>query len=155
MKHGHTAARPAKSHKEKGQGVLINVYKYLIIWCTRGRAKLFSVVPRQRTRDNGHKVKYKEFHLNLWKPIYSVWVSEHRSRLPREIVEFPSLGIFKTWLDMALSNLLYLCSCFEQEELDKTKSRGVFQLQLFCDSVTLESKLKTKKDHIWPNLAKQ
>ncbi|KFP52245.1 hypothetical protein N323_06435, partial [Cathartes aura] len=55
---------------------------------------------------NGYKLKYMEFHLNVRKNFYTVRVTEHWNRLPREAVESPSLDIFKTWLDTAMSNLL-------------------------------------------------
>jgi len=35
-------------------------------------------------------------------------VVKHWHRLPREVVNAPSLETFKVWLDRALSNLIYL-----------------------------------------------
>lgn len=37
------------------QGGLLNVYKYLKGDCKEGKVRLFSVVPSDRTRVNGHK----------------------------------------------------------------------------------------------------
>ncbi|KFV83259.1 hypothetical protein N308_12957, partial [Struthio camelus australis] len=55
---------------------------------------------------NRHKLKRGRFCLNLRKNFFSVRVAEHWSRLPREVVESPSLEIFKTRLDVILGNVL-------------------------------------------------
>lgn len=47
------------------------------------------------------------------KKLFTVKVIKEWLRLPREAVESPSLELFKTWLDMTLSNWLYL-TLFEQ-----------------------------------------
>ncbi|KFV88835.1 hypothetical protein N308_13770, partial [Struthio camelus australis] len=55
---------------------------------------------------NGQKLKHRKFHLNLRKNFFTVLVTQHWSRLPREVVEPPSLEIFKTCLDVILGNML-------------------------------------------------
>jgi len=64
------------------------------------------VVPRDRTRGNGHKLKLKKFHLNMRKNFFPLRVMEPWNRLPREVVKSPSLEKFKTRLDKVLYSLL-------------------------------------------------
>ena len=47
-----------------------------------------------------------ELRLNMRKTFFPLRVTEHWKRLPREVVESPSLEIFKTCLDKVLCNLL-------------------------------------------------
>jgi len=63
------------------------------------------VVPSDRTRGNGHEVKHRKFCLKMRKNFFTVRVTESWNRLPREVVESPSLAIFKTRLDKVLFNL--------------------------------------------------
>jgi len=55
-------------------------------------------------RGNGHKLKHRMFCTNVHKNFFTVRLTEHWKRLPREIVESPSLEMFKTCLET------YLCS---------------------------------------------
>jgi len=69
-------------------------------------AKLFSVVPSDRTRGNGHKVEQRKLQLNPRKNFFPLRVTEPWPRLPREAVESPSLEIFRIRLDKVLCSLL-------------------------------------------------
>ncbi|KFW71510.1 hypothetical protein AS28_08887, partial [Pygoscelis adeliae] len=55
---------------------------------------------------NGFKLKEGRFTLVIRKKFFTVRVVRHWNRLPREVVDAPSLEMFKTRLDEALSNLL-------------------------------------------------
>lgn len=57
-------------------------------------------------------------------------VTEHWKRLPRDVVDFPPLEIFKSCLDVALGNLLWV---LEQGGFDQMTSRSPFKPQSFFD----------------------
>ena len=87
-------------------GNVINVSNYLKRGCKDNRARLFSVVPSDGTRDNGHKLKHRRLPLTIKKHFFTVKVTNHWHRLPREVVESPFLEIFKSHLDTVLGNQL-------------------------------------------------
>jgi len=94
--------------KRRLRGDLVNANKYLQGGCQEDGARLFSVVPSDRTRSNGHKLKQKKFRLNMRKNFFPLRVTEPRPRLPREVLESPSLEIFKRRLDADLCSLLWV-----------------------------------------------
>ncbi|KFQ38756.1 hypothetical protein N332_03786, partial [Mesitornis unicolor] len=55
---------------------------------------------------NGFKLEEGRFRLDIRKKFFTVKVLRHWHRLPREVVDAPSLEAFKARLDMALSNLV-------------------------------------------------
>lgn len=64
------------------------------------------MVPSARTRCNGHKVEHGRFPLTIKKDFFTVWVMGPWHGVPREVLECPSLKIFKSRMDIVLGNLL-------------------------------------------------
>lgn len=52
---------------------LMHVYKYLKEGCRQDVFRLFSVVPSDMIRGNGHKLKHRRFHVNISKHIFLLW----------------------------------------------------------------------------------
>ncbi|KFW71672.1 hypothetical protein AS28_14093, partial [Pygoscelis adeliae] len=55
---------------------------------------------------NGFKLKESRFRLDIRNKFFTMKVVKHWHRLPREVVDAPSLEVFKARLDGALSNLV-------------------------------------------------
>jgi len=92
------------------------------------------VVPSDRTRGNGHKLKPRKFQLKM--NFFPLRVTEPWPRLPREVVESPSLEIFQTRLDAVLCSLLWVTLLGQGVELgDPQRSLPTPAMLGFCDSV--------------------
>jgi len=68
--------------------------------------RLISRACSHRTRDNGLKLKEGRFRIDIRKKSFTMRVVKHWHRLPREVVDAPSLETFEVTLDGALSNLI-------------------------------------------------
>ncbi|KFR16566.1 hypothetical protein N306_06097, partial [Opisthocomus hoazin] len=55
---------------------------------------------------NGCKLKEGRFRLDIRKKFFTMRVVKHWNRLPREVVDAPSLAVFRARMDGALSNLV-------------------------------------------------
>ena len=58
------------------------------------------------TRRSGFKLEEGRFKLGTRKRAFTVKVVRHRNRMPRDVVDAPSLETFKARLDQALGNLI-------------------------------------------------
>lgn len=103
------------------------------------KARLFFVVSSECTRGNGHIKKYKSFYQNIRKNFLTRRVIEHWKRLPREVVQPPSLEmhILKTQLDTDLSNLLKLTLLWP--ERSKTRQSPEVPSNLSCSVILWKS----------------
>jgi len=68
--------------------------------------RLFSRACCDRTRVNGSKLKEGRFRRDIRNEFFTMRVVKHWHRLPREVVDAPSLETFQPRLDGALSNLI-------------------------------------------------
>ena len=59
-----------------------------------------------RMRSNGFKLKEGRFRLDIRKKFSTLRVVRHWSTLPREVVDAPTLEVFRARVDEALSNLV-------------------------------------------------
>ena len=92
--------------KRRLRGDLIVAFQYLKGAYKKDGDKLFSRACCNRTRGNGFKLKEGRFRLDIRKKFFTVSVVKHWNRLPRKMVDAPSLETFKVRLDGALSNLI-------------------------------------------------
>ena len=92
--------------KRRLQGDLIAAFQYLKGAYKKAAEGLFTGACSDRTRGNGFKLKEGQFRLDIRKKFFTVRVVRHWNRLPREIVDAPSLEVFKARLDGALGNVV-------------------------------------------------
>jgi len=59
-----------------------------------------------KMRGNGLKLHQGRFRLGIWKNFITERVIRHWNRLPREVVESPSLEVLKKHVDIALQDMV-------------------------------------------------
>ncbi|KAK4817356.1 LOW QUALITY PROTEIN: hypothetical protein QYF61_011038, partial [Mycteria americana] len=126
-RHGHTGETPAKDHeddkglehlscedklRELGLFSLEKAEGHLTMCMNTWREGAKRTEPgsfrSDRTRGSGHRPKHRRFPLSIRKRFFTVRVTEHRHRLPGEVVKAPTLEILKSRLDVVLSNGLWV-----------------------------------------------
>ena len=122
--------------KRRLRGDLIVAFQYLKGAYKQEGEGLFTRVDSDGTRGNGCKQRQGRFTLDMRRKFFTQRVVTHWNRLPKEVVDAPSLEAFKARLDMALVSLdWWLATLLRAEGLKLDDHCGPFQPRPFYGSV--------------------